>query len=345
MSAVADISNINSLNDTLADYPKEKALHYFIDECAKKYPDKVAIKFHGRNITYKSLCESANKLAKFLLDHDIKTGDIVALALDRSPEMVISLLAILKSGAAYVPLDPDYPKDRIEFMLEDSSAKILLTSKKYHQHFQSNATEILMEDAWGKFDNYTTEEPKAEVKGDDLAYVLYTSGSTGKPKGVKISHGNLVNFLLSMQKEPGMSADDKILAVTTISFDIAGLELYLPLISGAQLILTNSETAKDGRLLLDLVKDENVSFMQATPYTWRMLLEAGWNKFLPLKVICGGEALPKDLVNKLIWRCSALWNQYGPTETTVYSTQKLIKNADDINIGKPIDNTQIYILD
>jgi len=289
--------------------------------------------------------KGSNKLARLLIDNNIKTGDIVALALDRSPEMVISLLAILKSGAAYVPLDPEYPKDRIEFMLEDSSAKVLLTSKKYQNHFLSAATEILIEDALQKIEGYTADEPETDINGEDLAYVLYTSGSTGKPKGVQIRHYNLMNFLLSMQKQPGISADNKLLAVTTISFDIAGLELYLPLISGAQLVLTNSETAKDGRLLLDLVKDENITFMQATPYTWRMMLEAGWDKFLPLKILCGGEALPKDLASKLTVRSSALWNMYGPTETTIYSTVKLITNADDITIGRPIANTQVYILD
>jgi thioesterase domain-containing protein/acyl carrier protein len=148
-----------------------------------------------------------------------------------------------------------------------------------------------------------------------------------------------------MQEEPGMNAADKILAVTTISFDIAGLELYLPLICGAQLILSNSETSKDGRLLLDLVKDESISFMQATPYTWRMMLEAGWEDYLPIKILCGGEALPKDMVSKLTGRSRELWNVYGPTETTIYSTLKLIKNEDEISIGKPIANTQVYILD
>jgi amino acid adenylation domain-containing protein len=345
MSSLVQIDIKKSQADTFADYPKDKGLPYFLNKCALQFPDKIALKFHGHNLTYKSLYESSNKLAKLLIDNNIKTGDIVALALDRSPEMVISLLAILKAGAAYVPLDPEYPKDRIEFMLEDSSAKILLTSKKYHNHFNSNSTEILIEDAVEKFNDYTTEEPETIIKGYDLAYVLYTSGSTGKPKGVQIRHYNLVNFLLSMQKAPGINADDKLLAVTTISFDIAGLELYLPLISGAQLILTNSETAKDGRLLLDLVKGENITFMQATPYTWRMMLEAGWDKSLPIKILCGGEALPKDLAAKLNWRTSALWNMYGPTETTIWSTLKCIASVEDITIGKPIDNTEVYILD
>jgi len=341
----ADIRNENILHDRFDKSSRKTTVHYLIDECAQQYPDKTAIKFHGRELTYKNLNESANKLAKLLIDSNVKIGDIVGLAVDRSLEMVISLLAILKSGAAYLPLDPEYPKERIEFMLKDSSVKILLTSKKYQAHFRSIATEVLIEDTREKLDGYDIKEPEIEVNGDDLAYVLYTSGSTGKPKGVMIKHYNLVNFLLSMQKEPGINVNDKILAITTISFDIAALELYLPLICGAQIMLTDAETAKDGRLLLDIIKREHISIMQATPYTWRMILEAGWDKFLPVKIICGGEALHKDLVNKLIWRCSALWNQYGPTETTIYSTQKLIKSADDITIGKPIDNTQVYILD
>ncbi len=345
MSDPVSIAIKNTRSDTFAEYPKEKALPYFLNKCAKQYPDKTAIKFHERTLTYKSLFESSNKLAKLLIDNNIKTGDIVALALDRSPEMVMALLGILKSGAAYVPLDPEYPKDRIEFMLEDSSAKVLLTSKKYKGHFSSNAKEILIEDALEALSAYTSAEPEIKITSEDLAYVLYTSGSTGKPKGVQIRHYNLVNFLLSMQKEPGMNADDKILAVTTISFDIAGLELYLPLICGAELILSNSETSKDGRLLLDLVKGENISFMQATPYTWRMMLEAGWEKFLPIKILCGGEALPRDLVSKLTGRSSALWNMYGPTETTIWSTLKLIESDEDITIGRPIANTQVYILD
>ncbi|WP_428331022.1 non-ribosomal peptide synthetase [Mucilaginibacter sp.] len=345
MSTPVQLDDKNNWNDTFVEYPKEKALPYFLNECAKLHADKIAIKFQGQQLTYKNLYESSNKLAKILIDNHIKTGDVIGLAVDRSPKMIISLLAILKAGATYIPLDPEYPKDRIEFMLEDSSAKILITSKKYQNHFTSSATEILIEDAWAKFDDYSAEEPDVKIEGTDLAYVLYTSGSTGKPKGVQIRHYNLVNFLLSMQKEPGMTADDNILIVTTISFDIAGLEIYLPLITGSQIILTDSDTAKDGRLLLDIVRSEKITFMQATPYTWRMMLESDWNEKLPLKILCGGEAMPKDLVNKLIGRISELWNMYGPTETTIWSTIKLITNDEEITIGKPIANTQVYILD
>ena len=344
MSINIPITTDCSPNETFVGYSGEKTFLYYIEACVKKYTEKIAVTFNDQYITYNELWESSNKLAKLLISNDVKTGDIVALALDRSLQMVISLLAILKCGAAYVPLDPEYPKDRVDFMLEDSSAKILLTSKKYQNHFHS-ALELLIEDAMEEIKGYSPDTPDVDLNGFDIAYILYTSGSTGRPKGVQIRHYNLINFLLSMQKQPGMDADDKLLAVTTISFDIAGLELYLPLITGAQLILTDSITAKDGRSLLDLIKEKRVTFMQATPYTWRIMIEAGWTENLPLKILCGGEALPKDLATKLIWRTSELWNMYGPTETTIWSTLKLINDVEDITIGKPIANTLVYILD
>ena len=325
--------------------PKKKTLNYYIDESAERFPDNAAIKFDDRIVTYQTLVEQANQLSRLLIDNGIKKGDIIGLAVDRSPEMVICLLAIMKCAAAYLPLDPEYPKDRITFMLDDSQAKILLTSEKYKGIFQSQATEFLLEDVWKKLSEYDTNTPEVGLKGDDLAYILYTSGSTGKPKGVMIRHYSLVNCLLSLQKVPGIGSADKFLAITTISFDIAGIELFLPLISGAQIVLVDAATAKDGLALLDILKGGQVTFMQATPYTYRMLLAAGWDEFLPVKIISGGEALPKDLVNKLLLLCDEIWNQYGPTETTIYSTQKLIKSVDDITIGTAIDNTEIYLLD
>jgi amino acid adenylation domain-containing protein len=325
--------------------PKKKTLNYYIDESAERFQHNTAIKFDDRVVTYRTLVDRANQLSWLLKDNGTKKGDIIGVAVDRSPEMVICLLAIMKCGAAYLPVDPEYPKERVAFMLGDSSAKILLTSKKYRGCFQSQATELLLEDAWIKLGEYDTEAPGVELTGDDIAYILYTSGSTGKPKGVIIRHYNLVNCLLSLQKMPGINSADKFMAITTISFDIAGIELFLPLICGAQIVLVNAGITKDGLALLDILKTGQVTFMQATPYTYRMLLAAGWNEFLPVKIIAGGEALPKDLVKKLLPLCDEIWNQYGPTETTIYSTQKLIKSIDDITIGTPIDNTEIYILD
>jgi len=339
-------AKLDKWNDTASDYPKEKALPDLISDKVHQYPDKTAIHYGERSITYKNLQEISDKLAALLLDLGVVQGDIIGVAVDRSPEMLITLLAIMKSGAAYLPIDPQYPRQRIEFMLEDSSAKILFTSQKYKKRFHTRATEVLIEDAWIKLRDYSGQKISPRITGKDVAYILYTSGSTGKPKAVQIEHHSLVNFLLSMQKAPGAGPDDRLLAVTTISFDIAGLELYLPLISGSEVIITDMDTARDGRLLMDIVRKKNVSIMQATPSTWRMMLESGWNNRLPIKILCGGEALSKDLADKLLPKCSSLWNMYGPTETTIWSTVKQITTNDEsITIGRPIANTQVYILD
>jgi len=339
-------AKLKKWNDTEVDYPKEKSLTDIISETVKKFPKKIAARFGDRSITYQELEDITNKVALVLLENNIQRGDVIGLAVDRSLEMLISLLAIMKSGAAYIPMDPGFPQKRIEFMLNDSSTKILLTSQKYKGRFHAKTKEILIEDVWKKTNSISNQEVKVSLNGKDLAYILYTSGSTGNPKGVQIEHHSLVNFLLSMQKAPGIKAEDKLLAITTISFDIAGLELYLPLISGAELIIADAETAKDGRQLLEVIEDDNITVMQATPSTWRMMLNADWQKKFDLKILCGGEGLPKDIADKLIVRCSSFWNMYGPTETTIWSTLKQIKADDEIiTIGRPIDNTQVYILD
>lgn len=334
-------------NNTRVDYPFNTAVHEFVSRNADLLPEKIALSFNGRKITYKELNKEANRLSEYLSNIGVKHGDKVALALDRSDNMVICLLAIMKSGAAYIPVDPEYPQKRIEYMLEDSAAEFLISSTKYKGRFTtSNLHEITFEEIEAELSRFEGNDPTLNVKGNDLAYIMYTSGSTGQPKGIAIEHHSLTNFLCSMQKKPGIHGADKLLAVTTISFDISGLELYLPLISGAELLLTDSETSKDGRELLDLIRREKVSIMQATPSTWRMMLESNWTEKLELKALCGGEALPKDIAELLLTKCSSLWNMYGPTETTIWSALKEIRNTDEpISIGKPIDNTRIYILD
>lgn len=334
-------------NDTQVSYPEDKAIYKFVSENATKFPDKTAVKYKNSTTSYRELNEQANRFAHYLIENQVQPGDTIALAVDRSAELLISLLAIMKTGAAYVPVDPDYPIKRIEYMLEDSVAKVLISSQKYKSLFTSGGIkEIVLEEIFPELNNYPSAEPLVDVKGTDLAYVIYTSGSTGKPKGIAIEHRSLCNFLCSMQKEPGISSEDKLLAVTTISFDISGLELYLPLISGAELLITDSDITKDARELLDLIRTEKVSIMQATPSTWRMMVESNWNEQVELKVLCGGEALSKDLAEALMTRCTSLWNMYGPTETTIWSAVKQIKGTDtQISIGHPIDNTQLYILD
>ncbi|WP_373514970.1 amino acid adenylation domain-containing protein [Persicitalea sp.] len=325
---------------------QQQQLHRLLAETAAQFPEKTALEFQHQKLTFRRLHEIANQLATFLIESGIQKGDIIGVALDRSPEMLISLLAILKAGAAYLPLDPAYPHDRIAYMLTDSSAQMVITAQKYAGRLNISIMEVEVEKALAESSVLTPTEPAVSTGGNDLAYILYTSGSTGRPKGVLIEHHNLVNLLTSMIDWPGITPDDRLLAVTTISFDIAGLELFLPLLVGATLVLADTETTRDGRLLLEAVQNEQVSMIQATPATYKMMLAAGWETPLPLKVLCCGEPLSKDLAQKLMTRCASLWNMYGPTETTVYSTGKQILPTDNlITIGRPIQNTQVYILD
>ncbi|WP_316839564.1 non-ribosomal peptide synthetase [Pedobacter gandavensis] len=339
------LNQLKQWNQTEVEFDKNALLLQLIEKRALQFPDEPAVSFKKEQLNYLELLERVHQFAAYLLDQGIKTGDIVALATDRSIEMVISLLGILKAGGVYLPLDPDFPHDRIVYMLEDSHAKVLLVSHAHQGKYQSKAVELVIEEIWPKLEHCPTNIPLIPLSGSNLAYILYTSGSTGKPKGVKITHGNLLNFLLSMQAAPGIDPSDRLLAITTISFDIAGLELYLPLLSGAELVLCDTESARDGRLLLDLIQEKDITIMQATPSTWRMMIESGWTSAIPLKVLCGGEGLPKDLATALLLRCSSLWNMYGPTETTIWSTIKEIKKEDElITIGRPIFNTSIYLV-
>lgn len=313
---------------------------------AKQHPDKVAIKHNGQSITYEELDTVSNQIAAYFIAHNVTNNDVIAVAIDRSISLVLCLLGLVKAGAAYVPIDPHLPTDRVNFILDNSGAKLLCTVQKYSEQYAGITDKILFDNVLLNSRSQPHSEPDVEYDGNELAYILYTSGSTGQPKGVAIERHSLLNFLLSMQKEPGINQDDILLSITTISFDIAELELFLPLICGAQIIIVDNEVAKDGRALLEIIKTEQISIVQATPFTWRMILQSGWNKPLPIKAFCGGEALPKDLADKLLEKCTELWNMYGPTETTIYCTiKKILPKEDLITIGKPIDNTQVYILD
>ncbi len=335
----------NILNNTKTPYPNV-TLNELLSKQAEITPTNIALEFHDLKITYFELHKKVNQLAHYLKAQGVQSGDFIAVSIPRSPELLYTLLAIMQCGAAYLPLDPEYPIERLKFMLEDSSAKILLTSKTLAASSPTWTLTLLIEDAMKSLNLYSSSPLNSNVTPNDNAYLLYTSGSTGKPKGVPITHKNLVNFLCSMALEPGINENDRLLSITTISFDIASLELYLPLIKGATLILADQEIARDGLLLLKLIKKENISFLQATPTTWSMLLDSGWSKPLPLKALCGGESMSIDLAKELTNKCYSLWNMYGPTETTIWSSIKQIK-ADDalITIGKPIANTQFYIID
>ena len=339
-----DDSAYKILNDTLVPYP-QVPLYELLTKQSKISPSKTAIKFGNSEITYENLENQVNQLTHSLISKGVVKGDFIGVSLPRSIELVITLISIMKCGAAYLPLDPNYPKNRLEFMLKDSNAKYLITSQNLLSSLSTQAELLTLEDVFSNLSKYSTAKPNITISNNELAYLLYTSGSTGKPKGVPVTHKNLVNFLISMLEAPGIKAIDKLLSITTISFDIAGLELFAPLLKGAQLVLTNDETAKDSRLLLELMKSENISIMQATPTTWQMLLDAGWTEHLKIKALCGGEALPMVLAQNIIERVDELWNMYGPTETTIWSAVKQIRKEDNIiTIGRPINNTQIYII-
>ncbi|MGN6818575.1 MAG: non-ribosomal peptide synthetase, partial [Sphingomonas sp.] len=305
-------------------------------------PDAVAIRFGDQGVSYAALDARADAIASGLHEAGIKQGDLVGICLDRSPDMVAALLAVHRVGAAYLPLDPDFPAARLDYIARDAGAAALLSEKKLgHVLPDCPLPRLLIDDM-----NATAKVPPVAVAPDDLAYVLYTSGSTGNPKGVEISHGALINLLESFRATPGFTAEDSLLAVTTLSFDIAGLELFLPLISGGELILAPKSVTADPRQLDELFVSAEPSVMQATPATWRALIEAGWQGSPTLRILCGGEALPRDLAESLIQRSGELWNVYGPTETTIWSTvARVVPGDGPVPIGRPLANTSIHILD
>jgi amino acid adenylation domain-containing protein/FkbM family methyltransferase len=336
-------------NNTEIKYTEsDLCLHELIERQAKETPNQIAVIFEQESLTYSELNDRANQLAHHLRGLGVGPDVSVGLSLDRSLDMVVSLLGVLKAGGAYVPLDPAFPRNRLAYMMEDSQMKVLLTHRGIEQNMLVLPPVIVRLDSdWNLIANQNAvASDLPRISKDNLAYVLYTSGSTGKPKGVEIPHAAIVNFLLSMRERPGFSADDTLLAVTTLSFDIAGLELYLPLICGGKVVIASREEIRDPERLAKRIQDSGCTVMQATPTTWRALIQAGWTGSASLKVICGGEALLSDLAQQLLRRCAELWNMYGPTETTVWSIiHKLSTAAGSIPIGRPIANTHVYVLD
>ncbi|MCK5920093.1 MAG: amino acid adenylation domain-containing protein, partial [Methylococcales bacterium] len=334
-------------NATAADYPDEPCIQGLIEAQARSRPEAIAVESEEQTLRYEELSERSNQLAHYLREQGVRPGSLVGICLERSLEMIIGLLGILKAGGAYVPLDPAYPADRIAYMLEDAEVEVLVTQSSLEERLSVHNIQAICLDADKEvIASQSTEIPESEVKAEDLAYVIYTSGSTGKPKGVEIPHRALTNFLQSMSREPGLTAKDVLLAVTTLSFDIAGLELYLPLLVGAKIVLASREKASDGEQLAAQIKTSEVTVMQATPATWRLLLETGWNGQEKLKILCGGEALTRELAEELLKRGDSLWNMYGPTETTIWSAVHQVQpGKGPVSVGHPIGNTRIYILD
>ncbi len=309
---------------------------------ATKSPAARALVFGERSLTYAELDAQSNKLAALLCSHGVARGTVVGVFLHRSPEMVVALLGILKAGGAYLPLDPQLPAQRLEFLIADAAVPLIITQTELRDTLSDSGSSLLMIDQIGEsVEQPLTDKPRSE----DLAYLIYTSGSTGNPKGTEISHGALVNLLASMLREPGLTSEDTLIAITTLSFDIAGLEIFGPLVCGATLVVASREQVLDPELLAGLLEESAGTVMQATPSTWRMLVEAGWMGRANLRMWCGGEALRLDLAESLLARGRELWNLYGPTETTIWSAAHRVKSGENlISIGRPIGNTRMYIL-
>lgn len=339
-----DDAAYTKLNDTTVAYP-QLPLHELLAKQCKVNPSKTALKFHDSEITYENLEKQAHQLAHQLVAKGLKPNDCVAVLMPRSIDLIVSLMAIMECGASYLPMDPSYPSKRLEFMLVDSEAKYMITTKAVSSALQSTATPLYLDDLLSELSEYPNSPLDLKIDNDKIAYILYTSGSTGKPKGVPITHKNLINLLYSFLDKPGMQESDTLISITTISFDIAMAELFAPLLKGATLVLTDEETAKDTRLLLDVMKAESITMMQATPATWQMLLDSGWDEHLSIRVISTGEALPLALAKNILALVDELWNMYGPTETTIWSAYTKIEKTDElIPIGYPMANTQLYIV-
>jgi amino acid adenylation domain-containing protein len=326
---------------------RESPVHTWIEERCARDPDGIAVVCGDVSLTRGQLDARANRLARRLIGLGVKPGDGVALGLERSVDMVAALLAVFKAGAFYLPIDPALPAERRQFILEDSRVRLMLVDNA--SAIASAVPGVTVMDLASEqtaIDAEPSTRPALDASLERTAYVLYTSGSTGRPKGVAVGHRALANFLQSMAREPGLDAGDTLVAVTTLSFDIAGLELYLPLVIGARLVVARRHEASDARALRHLLERHRATVLQATPATWLMLLDAGWPEPGPTKALCGGEALPPALANRLLDRVASVWNMYGPTETTIWSTLHRVTPGDGpVPIGRPIDNTQIYVLD
>ena len=298
------------------------------------------------SLSYQELQLAADRLASRLRAKGVGPGERVAVFVDRNRHMVIAVLAVLRSGAAYVPVDPRHPPERVAMILQEADVRVVLTESAFEERLNVPASASVL-----RLDTLDGGTPVGSVACEsaagEAAYVIFTSGSTGRPKGVEVSRGALANVLRSMAHTPGISPSDRLLAVTTIAFDIAGLELLLPLTVGANVYVAPYDVAIDARRLLGLMAAYQPTIMQATPATWKMLLDAGWSGDPQLKILCGGEALPLELAQKLQARCASLWNMYGPTETTIWSTVHRVRDDESaaVSIGSPIDATHIYILD
>ncbi|MDN3689562.1 non-ribosomal peptide synthetase [Cyclobacterium jeungdonense] len=317
-----------------------------IEAVVSRHGDKTAVFFGQQEMTFDELNIRANQLAGYLLERGLRKGQIVGIVLERSPEFLVSILGILKAGGAYLPIDTGYPDHRIDYMLDDSCT-FFITGMDVIRKSKTQVEKIVWEDFLNKHKDFSSENPGIESVPEDPAYIIYTSGTTGRPKGVVLEHLNLFNFVSVVKEHPGISAKDKVLSISSVSFDIALLETLVSLAFGAQVVVVDKDQRKDPQFIINELEKREITIMFATPSHWKLLLEGGWNQsFDNLRMISGGEPLERKLADRLLPLCAELWNVYGPTETTVYATIKRVQNSEEeITVGKPVLNTQILIMD
>jgi amino acid adenylation domain-containing protein len=334
------------VNATAGEYPSA-CLHELVQAQAEKTPLAIAVADENSELSYAELELRANQLAHHLRSFGVGSDDRIGICLERSVDLVVALLAVLKTGAAYVPIDPDYPAERQAFMLADAQVPVLVSEERLVARFPDGDAEIVCLDRDSPtISRCSAEPPPVATTPDQLAYVIYTSGSTGKPKGVEIRHRSVVNLVTHMRSQPGCGAEDVVVNVTTPAFDLSVPDWYLPLVCGARLVIVPSTVTLDGAQLADWLLRTGATFAQATPTTWRLLVESGWQGSEQLKIVCGGEALPRTLAHDLLDRGAELWHMYGPTETTVWSSiLRLTRGEGLLPLGGPITNTSFYVLD
>jgi surfactin family lipopeptide synthetase A len=331
-------------NSTSTAYDR-RCLHELFVEQAARTPEAVAVSSGSERISYRELDRRSNQLARLLNVLGVETGTFVGICLDRSIDLLVGLLGVLKSGAAYVPIEPTYPPGRQEFMLADVQARVLLTQEPYVDAVDPQGAEVVCIDR-DLLDRQAAEPLPVSHDSDQLAYVIYTSGSTGRPKGVEIRHRSVANLLSHMRVRPGLGPDDVVANLTTPAFDLSVPDWYLPLTTGARLAIVPREATLDGVELADWLARTGATFVQATPTTWQMLVDSGWRGSDSLKIVCGGEALPRGLAEALLGRGASLWHMYGPTETTVWSSALQLESGHGSTpLGGPIANTAFYVLD
>jgi len=344
----ADVKTFDTWNATGDFYPRARVDELFDLRVAER-PDDTAVTFLNRSMSYASLSEETKQLAARLQSLGVQPGTLVGICMDRCPEMVATLLAIFRTGAGYLPLDPSFPQDRLEFMQADARPLVVVTQSYLREKCSSHAAHVLcIDEPAPQSEGASRAEylPPQASSLDDVAYVLYTSGSTGKPKGVQITHRALTNMLIAVSNDLSLDRSDVVFATTTISFDISTFEIFAPLIAGAHLIVAPRAIAVNGELLAKAVSESGATLLQATPAGWQVLLEAGWEGQAGLKMLTAGEPLTWTLAQRLLQRGAGLWNLYGPTEVTVYATgRQIFRDDEKITVGRPLANYTSYVLD